>query len=64
MRLEKVVDVLNKLETGLSDSEELLEMAVEENDESTLEEVVSDLDEQETSLAQLEFQRMFAGATE
>jgi len=56
-----VVEVLDKLETGLSDSEELLEMAVEENDEGTLEEVVSDLDTQEASLEQLEFQRMFSG---
>ncbi|MGD8483354.1 MAG: peptide chain release factor 2 [Thioalkalispiraceae bacterium] len=61
VRLEKVVDVLNQLETALSDSQALLEMAAEENDEDTLQEVVADLEQQEASLAQLEFQRMFSG---
>jgi peptide chain release factor 2 len=36
-------------------------MAAEENDEDTLQEVVADLEQQEASLAQLEFQRMFSG---
>jgi peptide chain release factor 2 len=36
VRLEKVVEVLDQLESSLRDSEELLEMAVEENDEGTL----------------------------
>ena len=61
MRLEKVVDVIDQLNIGLSDATELLELAVEENDEGTLEEVVADLDKQEASLSQLEFQRMFSG---
>lgn len=53
--------MLNQLETALSDSQALLEMAAEENDEDTLQEVVADLEQQEASLAQLEFQRMFSG---
>jgi peptide chain release factor 2 len=36
-------------------------MAVEEDDEATLDEVVADLDRVETEVAALEFQRMFSG---
>jgi len=60
-RLEEVVEGLEQLDTRLKDAAELLEMAVEENDEDTLNEIVSDLDELEKQLGQLEFQRMFSG---
>lgn len=40
---------------------ELLDMAVEENDEGTVAEVVSELDKLEAELAKLEFRRMFSG---
>jgi peptide chain release factor 2 len=59
--LEQVVVTLDQLATGLGDAEQLLEMAVEEDDSGTVEEVVSDLDKFETSVAALEFRRMFAG---
>jgi peptide chain release factor 2 len=52
---------LDKLTTGLADADELLAMAVEEDDEDTVNEVVSDLDEHEKIVAGLEFRRMFAG---
>ena len=39
----------------------MIELAVEENDEETLESVIADLDKQESLLARLEFERMFAG---
>ena len=60
-RLEEVVEGLEQLDTRLKDAAELLEMAVEENDEDTLNEIVSDLEELEQQLGQLEFQRMFSG---
>ena len=60
-RLEEVVEGLDQLDTRLKDAAELLEMAVEESDEDTLNEIVSDLDELEQQLGQLEFQRMFSG---
>jgi len=60
-RLEEVVEGLDRLDTRLKDAAELLEMAVEESDEDTLNEIVSDLDELEQQLGQLEFQRMFSG---
>lgn len=47
--------------SGLTDAEELLSLAKSENDEATVEAVVSDLDEMDRQLAELEFRRMFAG---
>jgi len=52
---------LDKLTTGLADADELLAMAVEEDDEATVNEVISDLDKHEEIVAGLEFRRMFAG---
>ncbi|HED51939.1 MAG TPA: peptide chain release factor 2 [Gammaproteobacteria bacterium] len=60
-RLEEVVDTLGSLESGLQDAEDLLEMAAEENDEETLESVISDIADMETRVAALEFRRMFSG---
>ena len=60
-QLESVVEVLSSLGSGLSDSEELLQMAEEENDEATWRSVEEDLGTLETQIAQLEFQRMFSG---
>ena len=45
----------------MKDADDLIQLAVEENDEETLESVVVDLDKQETLLARLEFERMFSG---
>ncbi|WP_460757546.1 peptide chain release factor 2 [Marinomonas epiphytica] len=58
--LEAVVQTLDNLSDGLTDAQELLDMAVEENDEDSVEAVqleLADLDEQ---LAKLEFRRMFS----
>ena len=52
---------LDDLSTGLSDAGELLEMAVDEDDSGTVDEVVNDLGSFEDKLAGLEFRRMFAG---
>ncbi len=60
-RLEEVVEGLDRLDARLKDAAELLEMAVEENDEDTIHDIESDLDELEQQLGQLEFQRMFSG---
>lgn len=43
------------------DAEELLQMAVEENDEDTVNTVISDLNDFEKRVADLEFRRMFSG---
>ncbi len=60
-QLEMVVETINELEQGLADSDEILEMAVEEGDEETVDTVVSDLEDFESKVAKLEFRRMFSG---
>ena len=62
--LEKIVNTVKTLDSGLSDGIEFLELAKEENDEDTVNEVVIDLDQMETGLADLEFRRMFSGETD
>lgn len=45
----------------MQEAAELLELAVVEEDEATVAEVVTDLDRVEASIAELEFRRMFSG---
>jgi|TARA_Y100000589_G_scaffold76670_2_gene70476 peptide chain release factor 2 len=52
---------LKNLKTGVSDLAELLDMAVEESDESAVAEVDAELDKLEADVARLEFLRMFSG---
>ena len=59
--LELVVNTIENLETGLADASELLDLAVEEQDEDTLNEVIDDLSELSKQLETLEFRRMFSG---
>ncbi len=59
--LEAVVQTVDNLDSGLEDAEGLLELAVEEKDEATLQEVVAELGQLEEQLAKLEFRRMFSG---
>jgi peptide chain release factor 2 len=60
-QLEVIVNTINSLERGLADAEELLMMAIEENDEETVDIVVKDLADFEKNVAGLEFRRMFSG---
>ncbi len=59
--LEQVVLTLDELGAGLTDAEDLLTLAEEEDDSDTVAEVVRDLGGLEKRLAALEFQRMFSG---
>ena len=59
--LEGVVLTLDNLDSGLVDAKELLDLAVEEDDEGTLNDVTAELDGLEKSVADLEFRRMFSG---
>jgi peptide chain release factor 2 len=56
-----VVNRLIRLKAGIDDAEELLQLAVEENDEESVESVAADLAAYEAELAGLEFRRMFSG---
>src|SRR3569623_1059306 len=57
--LEDVVQVLDRVASGLKDAAELFEMAREENDDDTLAAVQSDIAGIEKDVSTLEFRRMF-----
>ncbi|KZX73975.1 peptide chain release factor 2, partial [Oleiphilus sp. HI0009] len=59
--LEAVVTTIEDLESGLNDCQDLLDMAVEEQDEDAVNDVQSEIESLEEKLATLEFRRMFSG---
>lgn len=59
--LEGVVTTIDNLTSGVDDTRDLLDMAVEEDDEDTVAEVEEELNGLMAQLEQLEFRRMFAG---
>jgi peptide chain release factor 2 len=58
--LELVVNRLERMAQSLQDSQELLEMARDEGDESGLESVATDVQGLEQAVAEMEFRRMFS----
>ncbi len=59
--LEGIVSTIETLLAGLNDADELLEMAVAEQDAEMVAEVESELEALEAALSELEFKRMFSG---
>ena len=59
--LEGVVGIIDKLDAGIGDAKDLLEMVIEDDDAEALESVDSEIAELESLLAKLEFRRMFSG---
>lgn len=59
--LETVVLNLTQMEKNLQDSQELFDMAREENDDDTLKSVDEDSQAIEKQIAEMEFRRMFSG---
>lgn len=59
--LDNVVSTLRNLEQGLDDSEAFVAMAEEAEDEDTLTDAEQELENWQTELEKLEFQRMFSG---
>jgi len=59
--LEGVVTTIDNLTSGVDDTRDLLDMAVEEDDEDTVAEVEEELNGLMGQLEQLEFRRMFSG---
>ncbi len=62
--LEMVVKTIDDLDSGVRDSRELLDMAVEEDDESMVADVQAELERLDKQLGVLEFRRMFSGETD
>ena len=60
-RLHTIVNGIDTLTAGLTDAGDLLEMAVADGDEDTVNSVISDLAKLEAQVGKLEFQRMFSG---
>lgn len=60
-QLEQVVHTIVEMDRALTESEELLALASEENDAETVETIVGDLGVFESRVATLEFRRMFSG---
>ena len=60
-RLDNIVGTLDQLGSGLEDAGEMLELAIEEDDEGTAEAVMADLEQMRERVERLEFERMFAG---
>lgn len=58
--LEAVVKTIDDLDAGVADNRDLLDMAVEEDDEDTVTEVEAEVVELDAHLAKLEFRRMFS----
>ena len=59
--LELIVKTIDDVEVGVSDANDLLEIATEENDEETLKSIKEDLQRLDSRVADLEFRRMFSG---
>ena len=62
--LGTVVTTVETLDAGCDDASDLLDLAVEENDEDTANAVEQDLAGLEAALDKLEFRRMFSGETD
>lgn len=58
--LETVVETITELTSGLADAQDLLDIAVEEQDEETVDELVKELQALQDKLETLEFRRMFS----
>ena len=62
--LELIVNTIEALDAGCGDASDLLDLAVEEDDEETAHSVEEDLAGLEATLEKLEFRRMFSGETD
>ncbi len=58
--MELVVKTIDDLEAGCGDAQDLLDMAVEEDDEGAVDDIVAELEALEAKLGILEFRRMFS----
>ena len=59
--LEKILNLVQLISNRLQDSEVLLDLAINEDDEDTLKELAKELEISDQEISQLEIQRMFSG---
>lgn len=59
--LDLIVETIKELTDGIGDAKELLELAVEENDEDSITAIGDDLKRYTADVERLEFRRMFSG---
>lgn len=59
VQLQNIVEIIDQLESGLHDARDILDLVVSEQASELLVDLNSDLDGHESSLAKLEFKRMF-----
>jgi peptide chain release factor 2 len=62
--LEHIVTTIDALKSGIADADEFLQMANDEDDQDSLNEVLVMIDELEDKIEKLEFQKMFSGKTD
>ena len=60
-QLESITETIEQLESGITDAADLLELAKEEEDVATIDEIEVDINAMSAKLEKLEFQRMFSG---
>ncbi len=60
-RLDELVGSMGRINQGLEEAAELLELAEAEDDEATVAEITGDIESLQQRLAGLEFRRMFSG---
>ncbi len=58
--IEKTLKTFNELKSSISDASELTEIALEEGDEDSINGILNDMENNESSLRELEFIRMFS----
>ncbi|MCB1584026.1 MAG: peptide chain release factor 2 [Marinicella sp.] len=59
--LEHIVSTIDELKSGITDADEFLQMANDEEDQDSLDEVLVLIDDLEEKIEKLEFQKMFSG---
>jgi len=59
--LELIVDGLDTMQISCTDANELMDLAVAENDLSTIQDITSEIEDLDKQIALLEFRRMFSG---
>jgi peptide chain release factor 2 len=61
VQLEKIVTKIDHLKTSLTDTKELMQLAAEENDEKSFNELVTELNSIGKAIDEMEFEQMFSG---